>query len=78
MSAVRFRAKGERHRFLGNVLIAAGALLPGIGGSFTRLGYTEVLYVTELLGLLLIFGGSRSMTRDAAPRSEPQAGPVDA
>ena len=35
-------------------LIAVGAILPGIGGSFTRLGYVEVLYVTEFLGLLMI------------------------
>ncbi len=41
----------------GNVLIAAGALLPGIGGSFTRLGYVEVLYITELIGILLIWWG---------------------
>ncbi len=41
----------------GNVYIAVGALLPGIGGTFTRFGYTEVLYVTELIGLVCIFIG---------------------
>src|SRR5215831_2959410 len=44
-------------RFLGNILIAIGALLPGIGGSFTRFGYVEVLYVTELIGLNFIYFG---------------------
>ncbi|MCF8304521.1 MAG: hypothetical protein K9I94_14705 [Bacteroidales bacterium] len=44
-------------RFLGNVFIAIGALLPGIGGSFTRFGYVEVLYITELIGLIFIFAG---------------------
>jgi hypothetical protein len=44
-------------RFLGNVYIAIGALLPGIGGSFTRFGYVEVLYVTELLGLFCMYVG---------------------
>ncbi|NNF82139.1 MAG: hypothetical protein HKM99_05305 [Flavobacteriaceae bacterium] len=45
--------------FKGNILIAIGALLPGIGGTFTRMGYVEVLFITELLGLLLIYGGYR-------------------
>jgi hypothetical protein len=40
-----------------NVLIAAGAILPGIGGTATRMGYVEVLYVTELIGLLLTWAG---------------------
>jgi hypothetical protein len=58
VSAIRFRrSQGTRHRFIGNVLIALGALLPGIGGTATRMGYTEVLYVMELLGLILIWSG---------------------
>jgi hypothetical protein len=36
-----------------------GAILPGIGGSFTRFGHVEVLYVTELVGLLVIYAGYR-------------------
>ena len=60
LSAVRFsRRKETHHRFVGNVLIAIGALLPGIGGAFTRFGYVEVLYVTELIGLSLIYLGYR-------------------
>lgn len=60
LSAARYRRNPRtHHRFVGNVLIAVGALLPGIGGSFTRAGYTEVLYVTELAGLLLIWWGYR-------------------
>jgi hypothetical protein len=58
-----------RHRYHGNVLIAIGALLPGIGGSFTRFGHVEVLYVTEFLGILLIYWGYRlnvSVTRQVA------------
>lgn len=63
VSAVRFRSDPSlRHRFVGNVLIAIGAILPGIGGTFTRMGYVEVLYVTELLGLALIFLGYRFNT----------------
>lgn len=60
LSAWRFSKRGDTyHRFVGNVLIAVGALLPGIGGTFTRFGYTEVLYVTELLGLTLVYVGYR-------------------
>lgn len=69
-SAWRFaRVPGQRHRATGNVLISVGAILPGIGGSFTRMGYVEVLYVTELLGLLLIYAGYRLATRERS--SEP-------
>ena len=68
-SAWRYRAAGPqaRAKVRGNALIAVGALLPGIGGSFTRAGYVEVLYVTELIGLSFIWWGYRVMTRDATP-----------
>lgn len=50
-----FGQKGTQKRFWGNVLIAVGALLPGIGGTSTRFGHVEVLYITELIGLTMIF-----------------------
>lgn len=60
LSAWRYRGvPGSRGKVLGNVAIAAGGLLPGIGGTFTRFGHVEVLYVTELAGLLLIYAGYR-------------------
>jgi hypothetical protein len=60
LSAYRFhKSRQTYHRFVGNVFIAIGALLPGIGGTFTRFGYTEVLYVTELAGIVLIYVGYR-------------------
>jgi len=40
-------------------------LLPGIGGSFARAGTVEVLYVTELLGLSLIWLGYQIMVSDS-------------
>ncbi len=59
-SAIKFHEAGaQRDRMWGNVLISVGALLPGIGGSFTRFGYTEVLYVTEFIGIILIYAGYR-------------------
>lgn len=75
ISAMRYRrSTGTRHRFVGNVFIAVGALLPGIGGSFTRFGYTEVLYVTELLGLALLFVGYRYNTAGGLLLSRPHHG----
>ncbi|MEZ4416004.1 MAG: hypothetical protein R3E10_09615 [Gemmatimonadota bacterium] len=60
VSAWRYRSQRDSaHRVIGNTLIAAGAILPGIGGTATRMGHTEVLYVAELVGLLLIWWGYR-------------------
>ena len=69
VSALRFKRMSQlRNRYLGNIMICIGAILPGIGGSMTRLGYVEVLYVTELMGLLLIFAGyKKCVATPAAP-----------
>lgn len=67
-SAVQFaRQRETRYRAIANILIAVGALLPGIGGSFTRFGHTEVLYVTEFVGIILIYLGYRHAVRGAPP-----------
>ena len=59
-SAIKYYQQGIKEApFKGNIFIAIGGLLPGIGGSFTRAGYVEVLYVTEFIGLLLIYYGYR-------------------
>jgi len=72
-SAWRFRKDSSaRHRFLGNCFIAVGALLPGIGGTATRMGHTEVLYVTALVGLILIWIGYRYNVRPGARGAPPQ------
>ncbi len=67
-SAFRFRGTPHtRHRVIGNALIAIGALLPGIGGASTRFGHVEVLYVTEIVGILLIYAGYRFNIAKSAP-----------
>jgi hypothetical protein len=67
LSALRYSANpATRHRVVANVLIAIGAILPGIGGTATRMGYTEVLYVTELAGLMLTWAGYRMSIRPVA------------
>ena len=64
-SAVKyFKLPEQQIKFKGNILIALGALLPGIGGSFTRAGFVNVLFVTELIGLILIFFGYKIIKTD--------------
>ena len=66
LSAYRFRRVAKiasavsglaRDRFIGNVLIATGAIMPAIGGAYTRFGYTQALYVGEFVGLIIIWLG---------------------
>lgn len=58
LSAMRFSRHVETaDRAKGNALIAFGALLPAIGGSATKFGHVEWLYVCEFLGLLCIWMG---------------------
>lgn len=71
LSAFRYSKIPEmRHRFYGNVLIAIGAILPGVGGSFSRMGHTEVLYVTEFVGLLFIWRGYRLCVSKSEPENQ--------
>lgn len=57
-SAIKYYKQGIKEApFKGNIFIAIGGLLPSIGGSFTRAGYVEVLYITEFIGLILIYVG---------------------
>jgi hypothetical protein len=70
-SALKFRkVPGMRNRTIGNWLIAIGAILPGIGGTATRMGHVEVLYVTELVGILLIYLGFRFATSPTVEATE--------
>jgi hypothetical protein len=45
------------HRTIGNIMIAAGALLPAFGGAFSRFGVPAALYLGEFFGVILIFAG---------------------
>jgi hypothetical protein len=45
------------NRVIGNVLIAAGALSPAMAGSFVKAGLVDILYVSELIGAVLMFLG---------------------
>ncbi len=64
------------NRVIGNVLIAAGALLIGLASTLTRLGYGQFLYLGELLCAILMFMGFRFAARpqpDEAPQAVPAA-----
>ncbi len=59
------------NRMTGNVLIAAGALAPAMAGSFVKLGLPDLLYLSELIGVVVMYIGFIQATtapvREAAP-----------
>jgi hypothetical protein len=61
------------NRMIGNILIAVGAILPATGGTFIRMGLADYLYVTELLGAILMFIGFMQATRRASIKSSSPA-----
>ncbi|GAB4545940.1 MAG: hypothetical protein Fur002_20560 [Anaerolineales bacterium] len=52
-----WRKKILANRMFGNVLIAAGALSPALGGTLLKAGYADMLYVSEFIGAILMFIG---------------------
>jgi hypothetical protein len=44
-------------RMFGNILIAAGALSPALGGTFVKAGLVDFLYISEFVGAALMFIG---------------------
>jgi hypothetical protein len=51
------------NRVIGNVVIAAGALLIGFASTLTRIGYGQFLYLGELLSAVMMFIGFRIASR---------------
>jgi hypothetical protein len=64
------------NRVIGNVLIASGALMPGIGGLLSRWGLGGYLYAGELLGAILMFAGFIMATNRPQEAAEPQTAPA--
>ena len=52
-----WRKKILANRMFGNVLIAAGALSPAMGGTLLKAGYTDMLYISEFIGAILMYIG---------------------
>lgn len=77
-SAYLFRRKQiMRNRVVGNWLIAAGGLLPALGGALIRLGVPELKYLGEMFGVILIFWGfwlaTHAVDADDSPQARPHA-----
>ena len=53
------------NRMVGNVMIAIGALMPAMAGSFVNLGMADVLYLSELVGVILMYTGFVKATTPA-------------
>lgn len=62
-------------RVLGNVLLAAGALSPAMGGVLVTRGLGDFLFISELLGAIIMFIGFRLATsqQPAAAKQAVQA-----
>ncbi|HJS28914.1 MAG TPA: hypothetical protein VJ768_04800 [Anaerolineales bacterium] len=60
-----WRKKVLANRLYGNILIAAGALSPALGGTFIRLGVADWLYLSELVGAVVMYAGFLLATSEA-------------
>jgi len=61
------------NRLIGNVLIAAGALAPAMAGSFVKMGLVDALYLSELIGVVLMYIGFIQSTTVLARETAPAA-----
>jgi hypothetical protein len=63
------------NRVLGNVLIAAGALMPAMGGTLLKAGLADWLYVSEFLGVVIMYCGFLLATAAPVVASQPATSP---
>lgn len=66
-----WRKKVLINRLLGNILIAGGALMPAMAGSFIKAGLVDWLYLSEFLGVLLMYVGFLQATTVKAVEQKP-------
>ncbi len=66
-----WRKKVLLNRVVGNLLIAAGALAPAMAGSFIKAGLTDMLYVSEFVGAVVMYLGF--LQASARPAETPAA-----
>ncbi|MCI0520535.1 MAG: hypothetical protein L0Z70_09805 [Chloroflexi bacterium] len=69
-----WRKKVLFNRLAGNLLIAAGALLPAAAGSMLQSGVADWLYVSEFFGAILMYVGFLRATSSAAAEAPLPAG----
>jgi hypothetical protein len=59
------------NRMVGNILIAVGAMAPAMAGSFVKLGLPDLLYLSELVGVVIMYIGFIQST--TVPVAKPAA-----
>ena len=65
------------NRMIGNILIAVGALMPAMGGTFLKLGLPDWLYLSEFLGVVLMYIGFIQATASKTVKEDaPVVAPV--
>jgi hypothetical protein len=68
---------GRKHvllnRMIGNILIAAGAMAPAMAGSFVKMGMVNMLYLSELIGVILMYVGFIQATTVPVAKTVPLA-----
>ncbi|MBI3977588.1 MAG: hypothetical protein HY331_05310 [Chloroflexi bacterium] len=76
-SAWLFRQKSlYPHRVVANVIIAVGALVVALGGTLARFGRPEFIYLTELVGIAILFIGFLKSTEQVGKEALPQQRPM--
>jgi hypothetical protein len=65
------------NRMFGSILIAVGGLSPAMGGSFLKAGFFDFLYISELVGIIIMFVGFILATSGKDKKEEaPSAAPT--
>ncbi|HEY0736653.1 MAG TPA: hypothetical protein VGD69_17175 [Herpetosiphonaceae bacterium] len=65
-------------RMIGNILIGMGAMSPALGGTLSKAGFPTALYISELIGIMLIFIGYTQAVKTDQPAPAPAQKPVQA
>jgi predicted secreted protein len=66
------------NRMIGNILIGLGALSPALGGTLSKAGFPTALYISELIGIVLIFIGYTQAVKTEEPAPVAASQPVHA
>lgn len=64
------------NRMLGNILITLGALAPAMGGTFVKLGVVNLLYLSEFVGVVIMFIGFLQATMKPAMAAKQAQGAI--
>lgn len=59
------------NRMIGNILIAVGAMAPAMAGAFVKMGLPDLLYLSELVGVVLMYIGFLQATLVTATKPVP-------